>query len=469
MDYLIVGLGFGDEGKGTITDYLARCHRTAMIIRYNGGPQAAHNVVTPDGRWHCFSQFGSATLLPEVATYLSRYTFIDPLALVNESQILASKGVEHALERLYIDAGCLVVTPYHQLHNRMQEIVRGANRHGSCGLGIGVAMRDSLQPRLPSIILADFADPKKLYRQLKLLWLIKIDLAQQYLAQDPQNANLHQQYRALQSDWPPEILQQYYCDFWDSGIHIVTNPLDLPPLPADSSIIYEGAQGVLLDMDHGFWPHVTPSHTTASNALAIHRQCWPQRPLKKIGILRAYATRHGVGPLVTEDSSLTGQLRDRHNPCNPWQGPLRSGWFDLLACRYAIAVTGGIDELALTNIDRLAGLTAVKVCHAYHLPDAKARELDNFCYQHTQEGVFLQTIYSCPSREQSESRTRSLNRCRPVYWDFPGWKQSKTSALVAHPNWLALAKFIQSPQGLGVPITIVSYGAQASAKVMWQP
>src|SRR5688572_10036886 len=131
--FLVVGLGFGDEGKGTIIDYLARRYRAHTVIRFNGGPQAAHHVVTADGRAHCFSQFGSATLIDGVCTYLSRFMLLDPLALINENYHLKQLGITDGLKRLTIDKDSLIVTPFHKLINRMQEIARGDKRHGSCG------------------------------------------------------------------------------------------------------------------------------------------------------------------------------------------------------------------------------------------------------------------------------------------------------------------------------------------------
>src|SRR5579862_8351378 len=133
---LITDLGFGDSGKGTLIDALARRQNARMVVRFNGGAQAGHTVVEAGGRQHVFHQFGSGTLLPGVETYLSRFVLFNPLALFWEEQSLRGLGVTDAYQRLYVDERALLTTPYHVLANRLREYARGARRHGSCGLGI---------------------------------------------------------------------------------------------------------------------------------------------------------------------------------------------------------------------------------------------------------------------------------------------------------------------------------------------
>src|ERR1700683_2709429 len=137
---IVCGLGFGDEGKGSVTDYL--CSQDSAdpahaVVRFNGGAQAAHNVVTADGRQHTFAQFGAATFPPGVRTYLSRFALVDPLALAGEAAHLASVGVTDALDLVTVDVDALLTTPDHQAANRARELARGGGRHGSCGMGIG--------------------------------------------------------------------------------------------------------------------------------------------------------------------------------------------------------------------------------------------------------------------------------------------------------------------------------------------
>src|SRR5215472_7367567 len=148
---LVVDLAFGDSGKGSIVDYLVRTRGAGTVVRFNGGPQAGHNVVTPDGRHHTFSQFGSGTFVAGVHTILSRFMLIEPYALLNEEKHLAEIGVNDALLRLHIDPHCRVITPIHQAANRLREFARGEARHGTCGLGVGETMMDSIKQ--PDLIL----------------------------------------------------------------------------------------------------------------------------------------------------------------------------------------------------------------------------------------------------------------------------------------------------------------------------
>ena len=139
---LVVDLGFGDAGKGSLVDYYVRHYRAHTVVRFNGGAQAAHNVVTPDGRHHKFSQFGSGTFVPGVRTHLSRYMLVDPVALLAEERHLRQVGVPDAFARLTIDPNAPVVTPFQRAANRLRELQRAAGRHGSCGMGIGETMAD---------------------------------------------------------------------------------------------------------------------------------------------------------------------------------------------------------------------------------------------------------------------------------------------------------------------------------------
>lgn len=198
--FLIIGLGYGDEGKGTITDYLTRVYDVDLIVRYNGGSQAAHNVVTENGIWHCFSQFGSGTLAG-ARTFLSEYMFVEPFALMEEVKHLEKKEVSQPLSLLLLHEDCVVVTPYHRYMNRVKELLR-SQRHGSCGLGIGQAMQDNLNPHIPTIQIKDFSDKEKLFAKLRLLMLMKVDLLEQYMCEFPKRDDIKKEYEGLKYHSP---------------------------------------------------------------------------------------------------------------------------------------------------------------------------------------------------------------------------------------------------------------------------
>ena len=167
--YIVVDLGFGDSGKGLLTDYLVRQSSAGVVVRYNGGAQAGHNVVAPDGRHHTFAQFGSGTFVPGVKTFLSRHVVIHPGALLVEGDILAGKGLPDVFSRLRVSENALVITPFHQAANRIRELMRGNGRHGSCGVGVGEAYAYSLTHDDESVRARDLLDPVTLWRKLAVI------------------------------------------------------------------------------------------------------------------------------------------------------------------------------------------------------------------------------------------------------------------------------------------------------------
>src|SRR5919198_6502476 len=165
--WLLVDLTYGDAAKGATVDFLARREPVHTVVRFNGGPQAGHNVVTPDGRHHTFAQFGSASFVPGVLTYLSRFVLVNPLNAFREAAHLRAVGAADAFDRLVVHPDCLVITPYHVAANRLREIARGAGRHGSCGMGIGETVADSLDSPDEALRARDLGRPSVVARKLR--------------------------------------------------------------------------------------------------------------------------------------------------------------------------------------------------------------------------------------------------------------------------------------------------------------
>jgi adenylosuccinate synthase len=457
--HFIIGLGYGDEGKGSLIDALSRraaaANRRPLIIRHNGGPQAAHFVVTDAGQSHCFAQLGAGMLVPQAATILSQYMLIDPPALLREAEALAALGVSAPLSRLFIDERCVVVTPFHKLLNRMQEVARGDLRHGSCGLGVGQAWLDSQNPALPSLRIGEARDEAALARALRFLQMVKLDQAEQLVDRNPAAPALRTYLTELRrTDWTSRLVDSYRAllqriALLDDGEHLRAALKDDGFEP-----LFEGAQGVLLDAEYGFWPHVTPSHTTYRNALQLLLDCRSSRTPRRLGVLRAYATRHGAGPFVTQDAELESQLPERHNVHNPWQGEMRVGWFDAVAARYALEVAGGCDGVALSNLDRLSGQPRVRVCVGYRTTD------ESGC-----ESIIERLPRSAePNRARQAALATQLLSCQPIYKELPGWEDVRLGDGLSPPAE-AFVRFLESPAGLATPIPIVSCGATASGKI----
>jgi adenylosuccinate synthase len=326
---IVVDLGYGDCGKGTVVDHLCATRDVHTVVRFNGGAQAAHTVVLGDGRKHTFAQFGSGTLRPGVRTHLSRFMVVDPLALAAEADHLIGLGVHDVWSRLTVDRAALLATPYHRAANRARELARGADRHGSCGMGVGETMAYALSNVDDAPRVGDCLEPALLRRKLTRLR------------------------SALDVDGPPVDACVEAFTAFAATVSVVDG------LRIEGPCVFEGAQGVLLDEWHGFHPYTTWSTTTFANAEAL----LAGEPAYRLGVLRTFTTRHGAGPLVTEDPALP--ITDPNNPANPWQGALRVGHFDAVAHRYALDVCGGVDGLALTHLDTAADNPALRMCVDY--------------------------------------------------------------------------------------------------------
>jgi len=286
---IVVDLGYGDAGKGSIVDWL--CHAAAgqsvhTVVRFNGGAQAAHNVVTPGGRHHTFAQFGSGTLSsPGTRTFLSRFMLVDPLALVAEAEHLASLGVADPLGLVAIDRDALLTTPYHQAANRAREAARGGSRHGSCGMGIGETAAYSLARPDDAPRVGDCESPARLTRKVALL--------RDRVAGDGSLGPL-----------PPPQDVTAACQAVAGRVTLTGDGYLARLLRQRGSVVFEGAQGVLLDEWRGFHPYTTWSTTTFENAEALLKEAGMPGEALRLGVTRAYLTRHGPGPFVTEDPTL---------------------------------------------------------------------------------------------------------------------------------------------------------------------
>lgn len=398
--FIVVGLGFGDEGKGSWVDYLCRRHKIGTVIRFNGGAQAAHHVVSPEGITHCFSQFGSGTLCG-AKTILSQFVLINPQSFLAEAQTLKEKGVE-THKRVMVDRNCPIITPFNLLLNRIREISRGSNRHGSCGAGVGITQGDVETLGDRALYVRDFLEPEKCLEKIHWLWKLKLQEAE--LVANSDSASLLDTFRRvdLKAYW------DYYNEFCRMVEIIETEKLF--ELLRKEDVVFEGAQGVLLDQRGGFFPHITRSNTTFVNALKLLQLSNSSGDITKIGLLRGYGSRHGAGPFIAEDSSL--KLPPCHNGENPWQGKFRLGWFDAIAARYALELVEGVDILAITNLDRMFGLETLKVCSAYSSPN------QNQFFGSIAGTIKEIKVLKDATRETLAARTEALKQLRPEYHSY---------------------------------------------------
>lgn len=353
---IVVGLGFGDEGKGTTVDCLTRHREAHTVVRFNGGAQAGHNVVLPDGTHHRFAQFGSGTFAG-ARTLLSRFMIVNPVTALVEAALLEPKGILAPLGLLTVEDEALVTTPFHVALNRLRELSR-ADRHGSCGMGIGETVADSIASEDVSIHAGDLRDPDRLWAKLVLLQELKMSQAS---ALDVEVTDaMRVELDLLFDQQMVDVTLERFARF-ASKVRIVGRDVLSWLLREPGTVIFEGAQGVLLDESFGFHPHTTWSNCTFGNAVELIGDA--DVKVRRLGVVRTVQTRHGAGPFVTEDPRMLDRVTGDHNATCAWQGSFRAGALDLVATRYAIDACGGIDGLVVTWADRVGD--ELPVCTKY--------------------------------------------------------------------------------------------------------
>ena len=341
---VIIGANFGDEGKGLLTDFhAAQIGGDGLVVRFNGGAQAGHTVITPEGRRHVFSHVGAGTLAG-VPTYLSRFFVVNPLLFFKELPEIAP-----AKPRVYVDRDCPLTTPYDMMINQMIETARGGDRHGSCGIGFGETIERNLSAAF-RLTVADLERPDLVAR----LDAIGRDYVPQRLRK-----------LGIAPPAQPIVPEAILADFVASGRAFIDAVVlaDCTIIRHKKQVVFEGAQGLLLDEEHRWFPHVTRSKTGLKNVIAL-AQTTNIDALDVTYVTRAYMTRHGAGPFPSEVRGLAYPgITDATNLPNPFQGALRFGWLDLdllqetVAIDLAVGFASGLalsHRIAVTCLDQLS-------------------------------------------------------------------------------------------------------------------
>ncbi|WP_052090730.1 adenylosuccinate synthetase [Desulfosporosinus sp. HMP52] len=351
---IVIGANFGDEGKGLLTDYFCSAfpvREKVLNVRFNGGAQAGHTVVKSDGRRHVFSHFGSGSFNENNLTYLSRYFILNPMLFVKEYKVLESKGV---VPKVYIHKDCLVTFPCDVMINQMVEAHRDKNRHGSCGVGIYETIKRTSNHQKTTIgyIQENFDQLANM-----ITGTIQVYVPQRL---DELNTEL------TDSEWEMirngNITENYCADllFMLQHTEIVEDNI----INEYDNIVFEGAQGLLLDADNlEYYPHLTPSNTGIKNAieiLSVVNAC----DLSICYVTRSYFTRHGAGLFKTLCDSWDLKpegLTDKTNQTNAYQGNFKYGYFDVAAFQHSVEKDLGFlnrtaeVELAVTHLDETEG------------------------------------------------------------------------------------------------------------------
>jgi len=378
---VLIGAQWGDEGKGKATDMIGGHVR--YVVRYQGGNNAGHTVVTPDGESYALHLIPSGILTPGVVPVIGNGVVVDPGVLLGEMSALRGRGVDTS--RLLLSADAHLIMPHHRALDRVTERYLGAARIGTTGRGIGPAYGDKVAR--VGIRVQDLLDPGILRDKLEAVLKEK-------------NQVLVKVYNRKAIDLDA-VLEEYLGYAEQLRPHIADTRLELArALDRDESILLEGSQGTLLDVDHGTYPFVTSSSPTAGGA-AVGSGIGPTRITQVVGIIKAYTTRVGSGPFPTELTDEYGEhLRTVGAEVGTTTGRARrTGWFDAVIARYATRVNG-LTDLFVTKLDVLSGLEKVPVCVAYDVDGERIDEMPM-----TQTG---------------------FHHAQPVYENLPGWAENIT-------------------------------------------
>jgi adenylosuccinate synthase len=412
---VVIGTQWGDEGKGKIVDWLT--DHAQGVVRFQGGHNAGHTLVI-GGRKTVLHLIPSGILRDNVDCFIGNGVVVSPQALIAEMDELEAGGVHGVVARLCISEACPLILPYHAALDAAREAAKGDRKIGTTGRGIGPAYEDKAARR--AIRLQDLLKPERFAEKLREV----LELHNFVLA------NFYKQ--------PKVDFQQTLDESLALAPRLVPLVADVPRAlyPANrqgKNLLFEGAQGSLLDIDHGTYPYVTSSNTTVGGACAGTGvgTCDIDYVL---GICKAYATRVGGGPFPTELSDDVGEhLRQKGHEFGATTGrPRRTGWFDAAALKRSIQLNG-LSGLCITKLDVLDGVEAVKICVGYEL-----------------EGEFSEIL---------PVGAEELERCKPVYEEMLGWQES-TVGVKEHAKLPAAARaYLARIEALcGVPIDIISTG-----------
>jgi adenylosuccinate synthase len=411
---VVIGAQWGDEGKGKIVDWLT--DHAQGVVRFQGGHNAGHTLVI-GGKKTVLHLIPSGILRKKVACYIGNGVVLSPQALVEEIATLEQGGVD-VRSRLKISEACPLILPHHAALDQARENAKADFKIGTTGRGIGPAYEDKIARR--ALRLQDLFNPKRFAAKLRNLL-------------DYHNFVLVNYHHGAPVDY-----QKSYDDAMRLAERIQPMIADVPRLlyeaqQAGHNLLFEGAQGTLLDIDHGTYPYVTSSNCVAG-AAAAGAGIGPQHLHYVLGVTKAYTTRVGGGPFPTELTDERGrQIAERGNEFGATTGrPRRCGWFDAAALRRSIQING-FSGLGVTKLDVLDGMESVQIATGYRL-NGQARD-----------------ILPVGAEE--------LEDCEPVYEDLPGWKDSTVGLTRYEQLPRAARAFLKRVEKLcGVPIDLISTG-----------
>ncbi len=422
MNCCVVGLQWGDEGKGKIVDILAE--HSDIVVRYSGGANAGHTVIVKDERF-ALHLLPSGSVRPGTICVISNGVVVDPDVLTQEIETLDKKNISLA-DRFLISENAHVVLDYHKKEDQLREESLGKNKIGTTIRGIGPCYADKVG-RSHGIRMNDFKDLKKLKDKLNGIVEYKNKVFAAIYRAEPISAD--------------EIYAKC-TKYAEKLLPFIANTTEFlhKSIADGKAILFEGAQGSLLDLDHGTFPFVTSSN---SSTLGMPAGCGvPAKYIEEfIGVVKAYTTRVGAGPFPTEQDNDTGQyIREKGHEYGTTTGrPRRCGWFDAVAVSYG-ATIGGVDSIAMMHLDTLSGLKELNICKAYEI-DGK-------------EKTFF------------PANIDVLAQAKPVYETLEGWDDDITGISDFNDLPVNAQKYVVTLEKiLGKPITMVGVGPERTQTI----
>lgn len=411
---VILGAQWGDEGKGKITDFLA--NEADLVVRYQGGDNAGHTVELGEQQYK-LHLVPSGILYKDKPCVIGNGVVVNPASLVREMKYLNDLGV--STDSLIISDRAHIIFPYHIEIDKLEEISRGENNIGTTIKGIGPCYRDKVERS--GIRMCDFQNKKDFENKLRYNIKRKNDLIVKY-------------YDGIALD-EDIIVNEYMAHMETISKYIKdVNVIMRQAVRDNSKILFEGAQGTLLDIDYGTYPFVTSSHPTTCG-IAVGAGINPYRLEKALGVVKAYTTRVGKGPFVTELENETGDwIREKGFEYGTTTGrPRRCGWLDMVMLNYSVEVNG-LSSMAITKLDTLSDLETLNICVAYKL-----------------DGEII---------DYFPASLETLSRCKPIYIEMQGWSYDEVISAKTYDKLPKNAKlYVEKMEELsGVPADIVSVG-----------
>jgi len=418
---VLIGSQWGDEGKGKITDFLAE--KANVVVRYQGGNNAGHTVVA-NGEEFKLHLIPSGILYSDKTCVIGNGVVVDPKVLLEELGHLEKRGIKTG--KLLISSNAQVIMPYHWVLDGLEEEARGEHKIGTTKRGIGPAYMDKAS-RI-GIRISDLLDKDEFAEKLHRNLVEKNNLFVKVYGQEALKFDdIYETYLGYAEQLRPMVI--------DSSLAIDQS------IRSGRKVLFEGAQGTLLDIDHGTYPYVTSSHPIAGGA-CIGAGVGPTRIDRVVGVIKAYTTRVGEGPFPTELLDETGeQMRANGHEFGTTTGrPRRCGWFDAVIARYAVRVSG-ISDFAVTKLDVLTGFDTLKICVGYRVGEEIIREFPQ------SQKIFKQS--------------------QPVYEEMPSWYEDLTHVRRFEDLPEAAKNYILRIEELtGVPATLVAIGPEREQTIV---